>query len=100
MEEALKRMAFKPNLKEIDAQSTLRKRISARLRNNNLTKNLVKMTSVPTGPTAIEIGPYMSRTRNFLLYFGVTVLAFGVYSNIVVTGTRKETFKRNYALID
>lgn len=100
MEEALKRMAYKPNLKELDQKSTLRKRISARLRHNNLTKSLVKMTSVPTGQTTIEIGSYMSRSRNFLLYFGATVLAFGVYSNVVVTGTRKETFKRNFALIE
>ena len=82
MEEALKRMAYKPNLKELDQKSTLRKRISARLRNNNLTKNFVKMTSVPTGQTVIEIGSYMSRSRNFLLYFGASVLAFGIYSGV------------------
>ena len=100
MEEALKRMAHKPNLKELDQKSTLSKRISARLHYNILTKNFAKITSIPTGQTTIEISSFMSRSRNFLLYFGVTVLAFGVYSNVVVTGTRKETFKRNYALIE
>ena len=38
MEEALKTLAYKPNLKEIDQQSTFAKRMRARLRFNNLTK--------------------------------------------------------------
>ena len=42
----------------------------------------------------------MTRHRNFLLLFSSSILFLGIYSNILVTNTRKETFKRNFALIE
>ena len=42
----------------------------------------------------------MTRHRNFLLLFSSSILFLGIYSNILVMNTRKETFKRNFALIE
>lgn len=92
-------MAHKPNLKELDQQSTLARRVSAKLRYNRLTKFCSRMLQTPTGQTAIELNIYFTRTRNFLLLFSSSILLLGIYSNILVTNTRKETFKKNYAQI-
>jgi len=100
MEEALKRMAFKPNLKEINERSTFSKRIRASLNYNRFTKSYLAMKSSLKGPTVIEIGEAVSKSHNWTLMFGAVILGLGFYSSVLVTKIRKETFERNYALIE
>ena len=100
MEDALKRMAYKPNVKELDAKTTFAKRMRARLRYNSLTKTFHSIKSTAKGPTVIELGPYLNKYHLRTLFFGGCVLGLGFYSSVLVTMTRKETFKRNFALIE
>ena len=48
----------------------------------------------------MELGPYLNKYHLRTLFFGGCVLGLGFYSSVLVTMTRKDTFKRNYALIE
>lgn len=98
--EALKNLVRKPNLREIDATSTFRRRIRARLTRNSFSKQFYTMKTPPTGPTVLDFGPYINKFHLWSLFFGATIIGLGFYSSVLVTLTRKETFTRNYALID
>ena len=100
MEEALKKLAHKPNLKGLNEQSTASKRLSARLRINWFTKAIYKHTTPVTGPTSIEIGKHLTKAHNWSMLFTAITLGLGFYSGVLVTLTRKETFKRNFAQIE
>ena len=100
MEEALKQMARKPNLKELNEKATFRKRMSASLHYNSLTKLVSKLGTTAKGPTVFEIGPYLTRPVHFTMLGGAVILGLGFYSSVLVTMTRKETFARNHALIE
>ena len=100
MEEALKTLAHKPNLKEINQKSTIAKRFTARLKFNSLTKQIAAMKTPVTGPTSINLGPFMTKAHNWTLWFSVAILGLGYYSNVLVITTRKDAFTRNMAVIE
>ena len=98
--EALKRMAAHPNIAEIDAKSTLAKRLSARFRINPLSNKIYGMVASMRGDNFVELGKDITKTHNWLIYFSAAILGLGVYSSVLTTMIRKDTFKRNYALIE
>ena len=98
--EALKRMAAHQNIAEIDAKSTLAKRLSARFRINPLSNKIYGMVASMRGDNFVELGKDITKTHNWLLYFSAAILGLGVYSSVLTTMIRKDTFKRNYALIE
>ena len=100
MEEALKTLAHKPNLKELNEQSTFAKRVRARLRFNGLTKAFSRNKQTLTGPTVADLTPYLTKTHNWTMLWGAAILGLGFYSGVLVTLTRKDTFKRNYGIIE
>ena len=52
------------------------------------------------GDDMVELGKDMTKTHNWLLYFSAAILGLGVYSSVLTTMIRKDTFKRNFALIE
>ena len=52
------------------------------------------------GDNFVELGEHMTKTHNWLLYFTAAILGLGVYSNVITTFVRKDTFKRNFAVIE
>ena len=93
-------MAAKPNLAEIDAQSSFAKRLSARFRINSMANRIYGIKASMKGDDMVELGKDMTKTHNWLLYFSAAILGLGVYSSVLTTMIRKDTFKRNFALIE
>ena len=61
---------------------------------------LTRMKAPVTGPTLINLGPFMTKAHNMTMWFSVAILGLGFYSSVVTTMTRKEVFAKNYALIE
>ena len=100
MNDALKNYGTKPNLKEINEKSTFSKRFRAKLKYNNVTKMVTRMKAPISGPTLINLGPFMTKAHNMTMWFSVAILGLGFYSSVMTTLTRKEVFAKNYALIE
>ena len=58
------------------------------------------MAASMRGDNIVELGKNMTKTHNWLLYFSAAILGLGVYSSVLTTMIRKDTFKRNFALIE
>lgn len=100
MEEALKKMAHKPNLKEINERSTFSKRLSARLSYGSTMRGFTKMKSAIKGPSVVDMTFLLTKTHNWTIFYGALVLGLSFYSSVVVTMARKETFQRSYPQIE
>ena len=100
MEDALKKMAFKPNLKEINETSTISKRLKTKFWYGAMMKRFYTMKQPVIGPTAMEIGSKFAKANNWTLLFSAAILGLGFYSSVLVTMVRKDAFQRNYSHIE
>jgi len=100
MMETLKAMATNPNCKQEEQKTTLSKRLLARIRYNFVTKKISELKAAPRGPTVVDIGGFLTKTRTWTLLWTAALLGLGFYSSVLVTATRKETFTKNAAVIE